>query len=216
MFLPRVIRTSRARVVPILAFLRRFRRHEQGSIAIVFALAVIPVFVAFGVALDYSFANMARTKLNMAADAAILSAVNTRSMSLTAAAAQTTSQAIFDGEAVVTGVVVTNRTVNVLDAGSGRTASLSYTATVPTTLMRLMGTNSMTIGGSATANANFPPYIDFYLLLDNTPSMGVGATPADVTTMVNNTPDQCAFACHDLNDPNNYYSLAKKLGVRGY
>jgi hypothetical protein len=134
-------------------------------------------------------------------------------MSLTAAAAQTTSQTIFDGEAVVTGVVVTNRTVNVQDAGSSRTASLSYTATVPTTLMRLMGTNSVTIGGSATASANFPPYIDFYLLLDNTPSMGVGATPADVTTMVNNTPDQCAFACHDSADPNNYYKLAKQLGV---
>jgi hypothetical protein len=47
-----------------------------------------------------------------------------------------------------------------------------------------------------------------------TPSMGVGATPADVTTMVNNTPDKCAFACHELDiSPNNYYGLAKKLGV---
>jgi hypothetical protein len=43
--------------------------------------------------------------------------------------------------------------------------------------------------------------------------MGVGATPADVTTMVNNTSDKCAFACHDLNDSNNYYKLAKSLGV---
>ena len=58
-----------------------------------------------------------------------------------------------------------------------------------------------------------PQYIDFYLLLDNSPSMGVGATPADVTTMVNNTPDKCAFACHDLSNANNYYNLAKSLGV---
>ena len=214
MLLVRFIRTSRAHGVPILAFLRRFRRHEQGSIVIVFALAIIPVFVAFGVALDYSFANMARTKLNIAADAAILSAVNSQSMSLTAAAAQTASQQIFDGQAVVNGgVTVTNRSVNVQDVGSVRTASISYTATVPTTLMRLMGTNSMTVGGSATASANFPIYIDFYLLLDNTPSMGVAATPADVTTMVNNTSDKCAFACHDTADSNNYYKLAKQLGV---
>jgi hypothetical protein len=47
-----------------------------------------------------------------------------------------------------------------------------------------------------------PLYIDFYLLLDNSPSMGVGATPADVAKMVNNTPDACAFACHDTSpDP---------------
>jgi hypothetical protein len=58
-----------------------------------------------------------------------------------------------------------------------------------------------------------PQYIDFYLLLDNSPSMGVAATPADVTTMVNHTSDQCAFACHDYNDSNNYYNLAKNLGV---
>ena len=44
--------------------------------------------------------------------------------------------------------------------------------------------------------------------------MGVGATPADVATMVANTPDQCAFACHQLDvSPNDYYGLAKKLGV---
>jgi hypothetical protein len=58
-----------------------------------------------------------------------------------------------------------------------------------------------------------PLYIDFYLLLDNSPSMGVGATPADVATMVSHTSDSCAFACHDLNDKNNYYNLAKSLGV---
>ena len=33
--------------------------------------------------------------------------------------------------------------------------------------------------------------------------------------MVANTPDQCAFACHDLSaSPNDYYGLAKKLGVQ--
>ena len=73
--------------------------------------------------------------------------------------------------------------------------------------------NAMTLGGVSTSTANMPLYIDFYLLLDNSPSMGVGATPADVTTMVNNTPDQCAFACHDAHNSNNYYNLAKTLGV---
>ena len=58
-----------------------------------------------------------------------------------------------------------------------------------------------------------PQYIDFYLLLDNSPSMGVAATPQDVTTMVNSTPDKCAFACHDVSNANNYYNLARSLGV---
>ena len=33
--------------------------------------------------------------------------------------------------------------------------------------------------------------------------------------MVANTPDKCGFACHELNAaPNDYYGLAKKLGVQ--
>src|SRR6202035_4148007 len=61
-----------------------------------------------------------------------------------------------------------------------------------------------------------------YLLLDNSPSMGVGATPTDVSALVSATsaasfsPNQnCAFACHDLNSgaTDNFYALAKTLGV---
>src|SRR4029077_6999151 len=82
-----------------------------------------------------------------------------------------------------------------------------------TMFLGVMGKSVMTVTGTSTSTANMPLYIDFYLLLDNAPSMGVCATPADVTKMVNNTPDSCAFACHDLNDSNNYYNLAKTLGV---
>jgi hypothetical protein len=73
------------------------------------------------------------------------------------------------------------------------------------TFLNVIGKASMTVTGTSTATTTMPLYIDFYLLLDNSPSMGVGATPADVSKMVNNTSDQCAFACHDLNNNNNYY-----------
>ena len=58
---------------------------------------------------------------------------------------------------------------------------------------------------TSTSTSNIPAFIDFYLLLDNTPSMGVGATPADDTAMVRQRPpptsaaiDVVAFACHDV------------------
>jgi hypothetical protein len=93
------------------------------------------------------------------------------------------------------------------------TSTVNFTADVPLKFMGLFGKTTLTVTGTSKAANGLPTYIDFYLLLDNTPSMGVGATPADVATMVNNTPDQCAFACHDLSDPNNYYNKAKLLGV---
>jgi hypothetical protein len=97
--------------------------------------------------------------------------------------------------------------------GGTVTSTVQFSASVSTMFLGVIGRNTITVTGKSTATTTMPLYIDFYLLLDNSPSMGVGATPADVSTMVNNTADKCAFACHDLNDNNNYYKLAKTLGV---
>ena len=58
-------------------------------------------------------------------------------------------------------------------------------------------------GSSATRNQN-APNINFYLLLDDSPSMGIGATPTDITNLINATASQtvgnsksCGFACHE-------------------
>ena len=157
---------------------------------------------------------MVKAKLDAIADAAALAAVDHVAISGTAAAAQLTAQNVFNAQAVnIANVSVNNVAATVTDSASGRTAVVSYTATKANVFMGLMGIPSTAISGQATAAAGLSTYIDFYLLLDNTPSMGVGATTADIATMVNNTPDQCAFACHDVSNANNYYSLAKKLGV---
>jgi hypothetical protein len=134
-------------------------------------------------------------------------------MSTDITTAQPTAQSIFNALASnIPNVTITGVSAQVTD-GMARTATVNYTATTPTVFMGMIGISSMTLSGQATAQSAVSTYIDFYLLLDNTPSMGVGATPGDVGTMVNNTPDQCAFACHDLNNSNNYYNLAKKLNV---
>ncbi|MFX8899333.1 hypothetical protein ABTN01_19705, partial [Acinetobacter baumannii] len=69
---------------------------------------------------------------------------------------------------------------DVTDNSTGRTAIVTYKASVPTAFMGLIGINAMPIRGSSTAASGLPTYIDFYVLLDNTPSMGVGATTADI------------------------------------
>jgi hypothetical protein len=112
----------------------------------------------------------------------------------------------------------------VTDANGGRTAVVSYTATKTNTFMGLMGIPSTTISGSASSAAGLSVNINFYLLLDNSPSMNIAATTAGINTMVANTSAQggCAFACHEsdpsadnLGNPNgeDNYTLAQKLGV---
>ncbi len=191
-----------------------FRRDERGSMAMMMGLAAVPIIFSVGAGIDYGTANAAKSKLDAVADTAALSAVDHVAISGSAADAQTTAQNTFTAEAAsLNNVTISNVTATVTDSSTGRTAVLNYTATKNNMFMGLFGIPTTTITGQSTAAAGLSTYIDFYLLLDNTPSMGVGATTADINKMVTNTSDQCAFACHDLNNPNNYYNLAKRLGV---
>ena len=192
-----------------------FRSASAGNVAITFGIATIPILIAVGAAVDYSVANRAKAAFDAYADAAALLATNQSAMSLSANVAQSTALNSFNAQAgTVTRATLDTASAQVTDGGTGRTAVVTYTAHVPTSVLGVAGIKTIKINGTSTAASAVPTYIDFYLLLDNTPSMGVGATPADVAKMVNNTPDQCAFACHQLDiSPNDYYGLAKSLGV---
>ena len=115
--------------------------------------------------------------------------------------------------------------VNVTNSGLVRTATVSYTAASTNNFPILLGTAAWPFNGSSSASASGAPNINFYLLLDNSPSMAIAGTPAGITTMVNNTSSQggCAFACHEtdpagenpLGNPHgeDNYALARNLGV---
>src|SRR3984957_13060817 len=203
----------------------RFRRNEGGTMALFVALSSIPIIFSVGAGIDYSTANMAKSKLDAGADAAALSAVDHNAISGTADAAKATATSVFNAEAInLTNVAVGAVTVTVTDANGGRTAVVSYTATKTNTFMGLMGIPSTTISGSASSAARLSVNINFYLLLDNSPSMNIAATTAGINTMVTHTSAQggCAFACHESNpaadnlgNPGGVdnYTLASQLGV---
>ena len=202
-----------------------FRRDSSGNIAVIFTLALLPILSAIGCALDYSRATQLRSKLQSAIDAASVGSVARKSPAFLAAGTMTgdgdiadgvtDEKSIFDGNmSGITGYTLKSLTPKVTKAGGVITSIVEFKAEVSTMFLGVMGKNAMTVTGSSTSVSKMPQYIDFYLLLDNSPSMGVGATPDDVTKMVNNTADKCAFACHDTKITNNYYNLAKTLGVK--
>ena len=88
----------------------------------------------------------------------------------------------------------------VTNSTTGRTAVVNYTATKSNMFMGIFGYPTTTVIGSSTAQAGLTTNIDFYLLLDNSPSMNIAATSAGITTMVAATSAQggCAFACHEF------------------
>jgi Flp pilus assembly protein TadG len=202
----------------------RFRRAQRGNVAMIFALTLVPIMSSIGFAVDYARAAQIRSKLQSAIDAASVGSVARSSPAFIAAgtmssdgvisAGATDAVGIFNGNMVgQAGYTLNSVSATVTRASSQVTSTVQFSAQVSTTFLAIMGKSTMTVTGSSTSVASMPLYIDFYLLLDNSPSMGVGATPADVAKMVNNTPDSCAFACHDTTTANNYYNLAKTLGV---
>lgn len=204
--------------------IRHFVRDRRGNIAVIFALSCVPLITVIGCAVDYARATQVRSKLQAAADAASVGSVAKASPAFIAAGTMTSDGSIAVGVtdarnifnanvANLTGYTPGSVTPTVVKSGSTVTSTVTFGATVNTMFLGVIGKSALALSGTSSATASMPLYIDFYLLLDNSPSMGVGATPADVQTMVNNTSDKCAFACHDLKDKNNYYDLAKKLGV---
>jgi hypothetical protein len=188
------------------------------------ALSLIPLMGMIGAGADYSRAASLRSRLQAAADAAAIGAVAKFSPGFNAALNMSSDGPVPSGGTQAANIFNANIsgragfTINQLSATVTRntqqlSATVTFVASLPTDFMQLLGVTFMTVTGSSAASNTLPTYIDFYLLLDNTPSMGVGATPADVQTMIDNTSDQCAFACHDTTNSNSYYNLAKKLGV---
>jgi Flp pilus assembly protein TadG len=205
--------------------MRRFHRDESGTFAMFAGLATVPIIFSVGAGVDYSTASMAKAKLQAVADAAALVAVDHENISGTVAAAQTAATNVFSSEATnLKNVTVGAPTITVTDSSTGRTAVVNYSATKSNTFMSLLGIPTTTIKGSASSAAGLSVNINFYLLLDNSPSMNIAATTAGITTMVASTQAQggCAFACHESNPSadnlgnpggEDNYTLASKLGV---
>jgi Flp pilus assembly protein TadG len=210
----------------------RFRRDQRGNIAVIFALACVPLISGIGCAVDYSMAVRIKTKLQAAADAASVGSVARTSPAYLAAASMsdgpipvgaTDATNLFNGNmSGVTGYTLNSMTPTVVKSNGTVVSTVQFSADVPAMFLGVMGKTKMTVTGTSNSTANMPIFRDFYLLLDNSPSMSVGATPADVAKMVNATSSpsfggnqNCAFACHNTASgaTDNFYALAKSLGV---
>ncbi|MEF0943428.1 Tad domain-containing protein [Rhizobium sp. BR 362] len=202
----------------------RFLRSKSGNFGTITALLAVPLIGAAGLAVDVANALSLRSQLYEAADAAALGAISESSSGVAAAMAmsgdgvvtigQDEARKLFFGQLASDWKdVPVNVDISVTKTANIVTSNITFHAAVPTSFLQVLGDTSIPIAGSATAQYQTATFIDFYMLLDNTPSMGVGATPADVAMMQSNTSDKCAFACHNMDTTNNYYNLAKKLGV---
>ncbi|MBE7202194.1 MAG: hypothetical protein INR70_30930, partial [Parafilimonas terrae] len=153
----------------------------------------MPILFASAAAVDYGRRNAAKARLDAALDGAVLAVMSQKTNTISTTALQTMETQFRTEAAKVPGVTVTSFTPGTpVNGASTVSLTASYTATVKTTLASMMKISAMNIGASASSTRNLFQYINFYLLLDNSPSMGLAATDADVSNMKNAT-GGCAF-----------------------
>lgn len=200
---------------------RPFLQDRRGNFGVMTAILMVPLLGAAGIAVDYSNESELHTELMEAADAAALGAIAPNTVGYKAIQAMAGDGEITVAEADANDMFMAQRssglsqtlsdlpvnvTIKVAKVSGVVTSTVNFSVDAPTTFMKVLGVNSMTVAGTATATSggmSSASYTDFYLLLDNTPSMGIGATQADIDALVKataNSPDaagrNCAFACH--------------------
>jgi Flp pilus assembly protein TadG len=220
-----------SRSTRLRARLARYLQHRGGNVAIITAFMIIPIIFSMGMGIDYTLAARRQDQINGIADTAALSAVTPAMMSQTSTVAASKAQSVFLSQ--IAGVPdinfsAANLSVQAVDTapatGLTRTVTVNYNASSQTLFSGVIGMNTLPVVGKSVAVSSLAPRIDFYILLDTSPSMEIAATTAGITTMVNATASQggCAFGCHEadpaadnLGNPGgeDNYALARHLGV---
>jgi len=204
-----------------------FSRCGKGNVAMIFAVLSIPITLLTGMGVDYTLAIDRQVQLNAAADAAVLAAITPAMMAQTTDVAASAATDTFHAQAsTITGVsyAPSDVSVNIATTGAKRVVTLSYAAHSQNIFAGVLNMNTLALAGGSQGTGGQAPNIDFYLLLDDSPSMAIAATQAGINTMVSNTSKQggCAFGCHEthpssdnLGNPNgeDNYALAQSLGV---
>ena len=211
-----------------------FARNLSGGTAIVFALCAIPTIGMVGLGIDYMQGLSYKRRLDAAADSAALAAIagaqayysaNQATMSGAAlsngavAAGQAQGKRAFAVNAgsysnsftITPTVVVTppnqvDPATNTLNGSRQFTATATYGGAMPTNFGKLFGTKTFNIAGNAGSSLVLGSYLDFYLALDVSGSMGLATSTADQQKLASintdnqtygyNYPHGCAFACH--------------------
>lgn len=141
---------QKLRLFSCLAYaVRRFARARSGQMAVIFGIALLPLLLAAGAAFDLSQVSRTKSALQAAVDSAAL--VGAKNASLSASARQQLARST-----VIANLGSLNARISPTVQGSAPAAdkySVTATASVPTSVMKLMRLDTVPISAKATAAA---------------------------------------------------------------
>ena len=149
--------------------LARFAVSNRGNVAIIFAIASIPVIAAMGVAVDYTRAAQTNSAMQDALDAASLALSRRSDLStMTPAQIQKFGEDYFNAN--FHNSELKDLTLHASYTPTGPSVTISASANLPTDFMGIIGTNVVPLGRSSTTVWG-EARLRVALALDNTGSM---------------------------------------------
>lgn len=205
------------------------RRGTSGNVSILFALSLIPMVGLVGLGIDYGMALNAKAKLDNAADAAAIAAVATAKAYIAAnsgsltdptlttnakTAGQTRGVTAFAVNAGTSSYTPTpTPVVNVTRSGQTFSSTVQYQTSSKSNFGQLFKQPQISVAGSTSAAADIPSYLDFYLLVDVSGSMGLPSTLDGQNTLAANN-SGCQFACHFPGSDGSGYAYATTHNIQ--
>ncbi|MBL0374433.1 VWA domain-containing protein [Rhizobium sp. KVB221] len=166
--------------------LKALANDRSGNFALTFALVSVPLLVAVGCSFDYVRAMNTHRKMQSDLDAALVAAVNKVGVK-DEKALKTEINTWLEAEAETKGIYVLNTDAVAIDA-TNATIKASVRATVPTTLLKIVGINTVPVaveaavlGGKTTTTVTHSAF-SMYLVLDRSGSMDEDTNTTYTTT----------------------------------
>lgn len=198
---PFLMTELRLMVKPVVGTIYSLRDDCRGAIAVVFAGSIAVLLILGGFAIDFATTRSSKGEIDNAADAAVLAAVKAAGDEYRKgnddwkAVAEETGRKVLEANLGSKGLApITNAEVVIEEVNGTFHGRATYSANLKTRLLAVAGIGSISYPNTLTAEYAAPTQIDVHLLVDVSPSMGIGATLADQQTLQDNT--GCALACH--------------------
>jgi len=184
---------------------------NRGAVLVVTAVCAPVLIMIVGFACDYGYASYLNQRLARALDSGTLGSVSQTAATTAGGYDQTQSlqdigMNVFNANMLDLPLTNVKASISVVSDGSGGViATGTYNYNAPTIFSSFIGINSIPISGSTKTAAKPLVYINYYILVDNSQSMGIGATQTDMAALysrvlaqnnASSTDGGCVFGCH--------------------
>lgn len=213
--------------------LGNFWRAASGNVTTLFALSSTMLFIVSGAAIDYGRLTNIKNAYTSAADSAVLGAIasavtaekasggkgDSEAVKKIVAAAENAGKGIWTSNIANLGLEAGSEPkISVTKTGNVWRAKLSVDETVRTSFMGAVGITSNNIhivSDSSSEVGKTREFWDYSIVVDDSSSMGLGATPAVMSAMMANSKIKCSFACHyDSSGKSDTFATARAAGYK--